>query len=239
QGLVAEQQRGPVGERLADTQALLFATRQRSDRVVGIATRADGLEELVDARAVAAARNGQAEAGAVHAERDEVASTQARAEREGALLGDVADTLVAAAHGAVIDPDPSFAQLAQTEDRAQQRGLPGSRGAEDRDELAGRDREVEPAPELPPPQPEGRTGDFENGRCHRAILSGSIIDCVVAPVAGTAKPREAGPIRPRAADLSSAQSIGEGIGIAVHPGEEVRTVWDRLRELDHRHIRAL
>src|SRR5690606_28762228 len=152
--------------RLANAQALLFAARQGSDGVVGVPRRADRRKQRVDARAVAGPRDRGAEARAVHAERDEVAGAHARAEREGALLRNVPDAPVAAAHGAAGDADPPFGEPLQAEDRAQQRRLARAARAEDGHELAGCEVEVEALPEVAAPRSEERRGG-EEGRARR------------------------------------------------------------------------
>ena len=94
--LVAQQQPRVVGERLTDAQPLLLAAREQPDRVVGEVARADGVDEPVDALALAAARERQAEAVPVDAERHEVAAAQRGLGRQRTLLRDVADAAVAA-----------------------------------------------------------------------------------------------------------------------------------------------
>jgi hypothetical protein len=83
---VAEEQRGIVGERLADAQALLLSARQQAHRTVGERTRAHGVDERVDARTIAAPRQRQAEPVAVDTERDDVAAPQRRLARQRTLL---------------------------------------------------------------------------------------------------------------------------------------------------------
>ena len=97
QRLVAQQQLRVVGERLPDAQTLLLAAGEQTHRAVGELARTDGVDEAVDAAAVAATRERQTEAVTVDAEGDEVAAAQRRVARQRALLRDVADAAVAAA----------------------------------------------------------------------------------------------------------------------------------------------
>ena len=91
----------------------------------------------VDAAAIAAARERQAEAVAVDAEGDEVAPAQGGVAGQRTLLRDVADPSVAAtAHLFTERVDAAGAQRLEPEDRPQQRGLARAARTEDRDQLA-------------------------------------------------------------------------------------------------------
>lgn len=105
---------------------------------------------------------------AVDPERDEVAPPKGGVPWERAGLRQVADSPVARAADALsVDLDGPLAEVLESEDRAQQSGLAGTAGTEDRDELARLDRQIETAPQFATAAPQCGTPDLERGWCVR------------------------------------------------------------------------
>jgi hypothetical protein len=96
---------------------------------------------------------------AVDAERHEVATAQCDAGRRDLLLRDVADAAIAATHRPAGQLDGAGVEQLLAEDGAQQARLARPVRAEHRDELAGRDAEVEPGPQRALAERESRAVD--------------------------------------------------------------------------------
>ena len=115
----------------------------------------------------------------VHAERHEVAAAQRRVGREGSGLRQVPDRAVATAPDRLAERgDGPLAQRLEAEDRAQQRGLSRSARAEDGDELAGLDAEIQSAPQFAAGSPQGGAADLEQTHRVSVPASSSMFCCI-------------------------------------------------------------
>lgn len=173
---VAQQQARIVGERLPDAQPLLLAAREHPDRLVREAARSDGVDEGVDALAVGASGDRQAEPVPVDAEGDEVAAAHRGVAGQRAGLRQVPDVTVALAavaagsHGFAERGDRARAERLEPEDGAEQRRLARAARPEDGDQLARRDGEVEALPQGAVAAAECGTPDLQHRRGRRAPL---------------------------------------------------------------------
>ena len=100
----------------------------------------------------------------VQSEPDEVAPAQRQIRVQRLLLRDVADVRAAPPRFPAGDPHLARGQRLEPEQHAHQRGLARPVGAEDRDELAGLDVEVEAAPERPLPERQPGAAEADRGR---------------------------------------------------------------------------
>ena len=181
EGLVAQQDARVVGERLADAQALLLATREQAHGAVGEVLRPDRADQRVHALAIGAPREGDAPLVPVHTERDEVAPAQRRIARQRARLRNVADPPVSlGADRSAERRDRSGRQRLEPQDGAQQRRLARAARAEDRDELSRLDGEVEPGPEFALASTQGGVFDPQQGVRHSSSASwiAAMLSCI-------------------------------------------------------------
>src|SRR6185437_16744736 len=128
---------GTPDERGGDEQALLLAPGELADGAVGVGPRAHQRDDLLDAPALsgpppAGARGegeGNAPAGAVEAEGDEVGSPYARGGVEALALGEVADPGAGVLGRLAEDVHRARGERHQAQDRLHERRLAGAVGA--------------------------------------------------------------------------------------------------------------
>ncbi len=153
QRLVTQQDRGIGRQRRGDPDPLQLAAGQHRDRGVTETVGADGRQQLVDPTA-------HGPSGAAGAEREsppvsvETHPHQVPGLEHGALvdrdpLRHVADSRTAAPYRLAADPRLAVGQLLLAEQHLEQARLPGPVRAQNRDELAGSDVEVQSLPQHP------------------------------------------------------------------------------------------
>ena len=167
QRLVAQQHGRVADQGLGHPQPLLLAAREPADRRVRVARAADGGQRGVHP---CLPHPPTAEPGAepvpVEAEADEVAPAQRQVRVERLLLRDVADVRAAPPRLPPGHPHLAARQRLQAEQHTHQGGLARPVGPEHRDELAGRDVEIQAAPQRPlaERQPGATQADGRRGR---------------------------------------------------------------------------
>ena len=165
QRLVAQQHGRVADQRLGHPQPLLLAAGEAPDRRVRVARAADrGQRRVHPGPAHPAPAEADARPVPVQAEPDEVAPAQRQVRVQRLLLRDVADVRAAPPRFPAGDPHLARGQRLEPEQHAHQRGLARPVGAEDRDELAGLDVEVEAAPERPLPERQPGAAEADRGR---------------------------------------------------------------------------
>src|SRR5512143_947015 len=146
--LVGEKDRGIVGERPGDRDALSLAPGEHRRQDVGLLRDADALQQLQRALAPLLARNARVKERQLDVPRDR------RLRQQVVVLEDEADLLVAdlrqggareALDRLSIEEVAPAGRRIETAQDGHQRGFPRSRRADQRDELAPRDREVDAA----------------------------------------------------------------------------------------------
>ena len=148
-GLVEDQQVGPAQQRAGEQRALELAAGQLVHRRPAQMRRPTSAS--APSRAVASRREADGQE-TLDRERQDRIELQA--------LRHVAD------HQARRAPDHAGGRLQHAQERAQQGGLAGAVGADQRDDLAAPDREVDRAQELVPADPDGERPGLDQARRH-------------------------------------------------------------------------
>lgn len=162
QRLIAQQQVRVRAESLGDAQALQFATGEHADRGVGVGLGTDLFEQRFDLLAARAGEPARSPAVAVESHAHEVAAAHRGVVVDAALLGDVADVRVSASGAVAVDAGRTGIQLILSEEDLEQGGLAAAVGAEDGDELAGLDVDVEVVPQHPVPETQLCVAELED-----------------------------------------------------------------------------
>src|SRR5690606_7763435 len=148
-GLVGEDESWSVGERAGDGDPLLLATREPGRTVGQPRAEAEAGEQALRALVGFGARRAAHEPGDDDILEcveigEQVVKLVDEAERVAPCRGALG--IVEPARLAPPDPDRALEAALEQADRLQQGGLARTGGAEQRDDLAGADREIDPAP---------------------------------------------------------------------------------------------
>src|SRR5262245_29177460 len=145
-GLVEDQELGVGDEGAGDQHALLLPRRQGADAGPGVSGHADLAQDLGDARALGRADAPEQTESRHETGRDDLADGGGQAGVERRFLGDVAEAPpLAKCRGRVAEQeDAAMLGRQEPEHDPEQRGLARAIRADDAEEVAGRDREVDP-----------------------------------------------------------------------------------------------
>src|SRR5262245_6437407 len=145
-GLVEDQELGVGDEGAGDQHALLLPGRQGADAGPGVGGHADLAQDLGDARALGRADAPEQTESRHEAGRDDFADGRGQAGVERRLLRDVAHAPPLAKRGGRVAEQQDAALLGwqEPEHDPQPRGLARAVRADDAEEVAGRDGEVDP-----------------------------------------------------------------------------------------------
>ncbi len=168
--LVENEQSRVAHEGLRDQQALLFTAGELADRTHRVRRCVDALDDLAHPPSrftvLRTPRPGQTEAIAVEAEADDVNAAHPQRRVEAAALREVADLAVGYARGLTEHEGLARGERDHAERGFDQGRFPDAVRAEDRDELAGRNIDVDVVPEQPVANADGCiANDTAETRC--------------------------------------------------------------------------
>ena len=173
--LVGEEERLVGDERLRYPKPLLLTARESSERRIGVAAGADGLDRPLDALVLGCREAGRAPPMTVETEAHEIAAAQGELAVEDALLRDVADPRAHLGGQPAVDRDRAGARLEQAEEDADERRLARPVRAEHGEQLAALEREAQVAPQHAVPEAERQA--FDGYDAHRASARSRLRAC--------------------------------------------------------------
>ena len=155
EGLVEEQEPGFAEEGLGEQEALQLSARELAKRPLGEGRGSDQLDRRAHLAPPRLAEERQAPALAIASTRHEIPAAQAQIRNRPALLRQVARLGVAAPRGLAVAAELALDRADQAENGVQERGLAGTIGAENADELSGLDGEAHVGEHIAPAPRQG------------------------------------------------------------------------------------